>query len=42
MHLFMAEMKNAYKIWSENQKRPLGRPRRRWGDIRRDLRKTGL
>jgi len=30
------------KLWSENAKRPLGRPRRRWEDnIRVDLREIG-
>jgi hypothetical protein len=34
----MGEMRNAYKILVE-RKRPLGRPRRGWGDnIRMDLR----
>jgi hypothetical protein len=34
---------NAYKILVRNpeRKRPLGRPRRRWKDIKTDLRETG-
>jgi hypothetical protein len=35
------EKRNAYRIW-ESQKRPLGRPRRRWVDnIKMDLREIG-
>jgi hypothetical protein len=36
-------MINSYKILvgKPEEKRPLGRPRRRWEDIRMDLRETG-
>jgi hypothetical protein len=37
----MGEKKNT-KFWSENlKKKPLGRPRRRWEDIRMGLREVG-
>jgi hypothetical protein len=38
------EMKNAYKTLFGNPegKRPLGRPRRRWNDIKTNLREIGL
>jgi hypothetical protein len=36
-------MRNAYKVLviKLKEKRPLGRPRRRWEDIRMDLREMG-
>jgi hypothetical protein len=39
----MVEMRNAYKmlVRKPERKRPLGRPRRRWEDIRMDLRGIG-
>jgi hypothetical protein len=39
----MGEMRNAYKIvvGKPESKRPLGRPRRTWEDIRMDLGKAG-
>jgi len=39
----MGEMRNHTIFWLENLKErgPLGRPRRRWEDIRMNLRKIG-
>jgi hypothetical protein len=39
----MGEMRNAYSILvgKPEGKRPLGRPRHRWEDIKMDLRETG-
>jgi hypothetical protein len=38
----IGEVRSAYKIWSENLKSPLGRPRLRWEDnIKMDLGETG-
>jgi len=39
----MGEMRNAYRILAGKPegKRPFGRPRRRWENIRMDLRETG-
>jgi hypothetical protein len=39
----MGEVRNAYSILfgKPDRKRPLGRPRHRWKDIRMDLREIG-
>ncbi|KAJ4436651.1 hypothetical protein ANN_16782 [Periplaneta americana] len=39
----MGESRNAYRVlvWRPEGKRPLGRPRRRWEDIKMDLREVG-
>jgi hypothetical protein len=40
----MGDERNAYKglVGKPEGKRPLGRPRRRWDDIRMDLREIGM
>jgi hypothetical protein len=41
----MGEGRGIYSVlvWRPEDKRPLGRPRRRWGDnIKMDLRETGI
>ena len=39
----MEQFRNAYRVlvWKPESKRPLGRPRCRWDDIKMDLREVG-
>jgi hypothetical protein len=37
----MRDMRNEYKILVGNLKRPLGRPRSRWENVRMDVREVG-